>query len=74
MRHKWFLTLLVVFIGGHIPAAAQTSTPEIVLAQERSAPGAPMFRMLRLPSSVPFTVFQNHGESATRFSLLFAEP
>jgi len=71
--HKRFILLLGVFLGSHMPAAAQTPAPQIVPAQERIAPIITMVRTV--PASLlaaSFLLPENPGKSAAHFSFLFA--
>jgi hypothetical protein len=69
--HKRFILLLGLFLGSHVPAAAQTPTPRIALARE---PVAPIITMLLTPSAPwPSTLLSpDPGKSSAHFSLMFA--
>jgi hypothetical protein len=69
--HKRFILLLGVFLGSHVPTAAQTPAPQIVPAQERVAP-ITMVRTVPAPllaSSFPLS--ESPGKSAAHFTYLF---
>jgi hypothetical protein len=71
--HKRFILLLGMFLGSHVPTAAQTPTPQIVLAHERIAPIMPMVRTVSPPLlAVSFQLPGGAGKSAAHFSYLFA--
>src|ERR1700730_12291416 len=73
LMHKRFILLFGLFLGSHVPAAAQTPAQRFVLAQEHVAP---MVALLpTVPTPLPATSFllpQSPGKSNARFSLLFA--
>jgi hypothetical protein len=70
--HKRFILLLGVFLGSHVPTAAQTSAPQIVTAQERIAPIMTMVRTVSAPLlATAFLPPEGPGESSAHFSYLF---
>jgi hypothetical protein len=71
--HKRFILLLGMFLGSHVPTAAQTPAPQIVPAQERIAPIMTMVRTVPAPFlAVSFQLPEGSGKSAVHFSYLFA--
>jgi hypothetical protein len=71
--HKGFILLLGMVLGSHVSAAAQTSAPLIVLAQEHIAPVMTMLRRVSTPlPAASFVLSQEPRESNAHFSLLFA--
>ena len=69
--HKRFIMLLGVFLGSHLPTAAQTPFPRIVPAQVRVAPIV-MVRTVPAPFLFPsFPLSESPGKSVAHFSYLF---
>jgi len=72
MTYKPFILLLGIFLGSHHPAVAQTSTPQIVLAQHI----APMISILpTAPTALPafsFLLLRDPAKSSPHFSRQFA--
>jgi hypothetical protein len=71
--HKRFIVLLGVLLGGHVPAVAQTSAQQIVLAREPLAPIKTMLRTVSTPSPAgSFLLSQGLSKSPADFSSVFA--
>jgi hypothetical protein len=68
--HKRFILLLGVFLGSHVLTAAQTPGPQIVAAQDRTAPFIAVVPAPLLAAS--FLLPQNPGQTTAHFSYLFA--
>jgi hypothetical protein len=71
MTYKPFILLLGVFLGSHRPAVAQTSTPQIILAQHV----APLISILpTVSTALPFSfpLFQHRAKFNPHFSRQFA--
>src|SRR5215470_15562145 len=71
VMYKRFILLLGLFLGTHIPTAAQTPAPQIVPAREQVASITTTVRMV--PAAVlaaPFLLFENPAQSAAHFSSL----
>ena len=73
VMYKRFIVLLVIFLGSHVPAVAQTPSPQIVLEQEHPAPTRSMFRVVSTPlPAASFLLHLDRGDSPVQFNLLFA--
>ena len=71
--HKRFILLLGMFLGSHVPTAAQTPAPQIVPAQDRIAPIMTVVPTVPAPLlAASFLLPENPGKSAAHFSYLFA--
>jgi len=71
--HKRFILLLGMFLGSHVPTAAQTSASQIVPVQERIAPTMTVVSTIPAPLlAVSFQLPEGPGKSAAHFSYLFA--
>ena len=71
--HKRLILLLGMFLGSHVPTAAQTPAPPIVAAQEHVAPVRMMLRTASTPlPTASFLWSQDPGKSPAHFSLLLA--
>ena len=71
--HKRFILLLGVFLGSHVPTAAQTPVPQIALAQEHVAPIITMHPTVSSFFPVAsFSLSQDSGKSNAHFNPLFA--
>ncbi len=71
--HKRFILLLGLFLGSHVPAAAQTPAPRIVLAQEHVAPIITMLPTVSTPLlAASFLLSQDPGKPNAHFSFMFA--
>ncbi len=69
VMHKRLILLLVVFLGSHVPTAAQTPAPQIVQAHARFAPIMTMVRTVPAPYLAPsFPLSENPGKSDFHFS------
>jgi hypothetical protein len=67
--HKRFILLLGVFLGSHVPTAAQTPTPQVIPAQEWVAPIVTMVRTVPTAFLFPFlSLSDSPGKSAAHFS------
>ncbi len=72
MTYKRFIVLLGIFLCSHVPAAAQTPAPRIVLARERVEPTMTMRRTASPPLPADsFLLSQDPGKSPAHFSRLF---
>jgi hypothetical protein len=70
VTYKRFIVLLGIILGSHA-AAAQTSGPRIVVAQERVVPTTAMIRTVTIPSlTTPPVLNVDLGKFPARFSLL----
>jgi len=70
--YKPFVALLGMLLGSHAPAAAQTPTPQLVLAQERVAPTMTMLPTVATALPAGSTVLsQDTGKSPAHFNRLF---
>jgi hypothetical protein len=73
--YKRFIMLLGIFLGSHVPAAAQTPSAQIVLAQDHVVPIITILRAVSTPLlTASFHLYQEPGNSPAHFSLLFAVP
>jgi hypothetical protein len=71
--HKRFVLVIGVFLGSHVPAAAQTPAPRIVRAQEHVAPTITVLPAASTPSSAAsFLLSRDPGNFDAHFSLMFA--
>jgi hypothetical protein len=71
--HKWFILLLGVFLGSHVPTAAQTRAPQFVRAQEQVAPIMSMVRTV--PASLlaaSFPLSEDPGKPTVYFRYMSA--
>jgi len=71
VMYKRFILLVGLFLGTHIPTAAQTPAPQIVPAREQVASITTTVRTV--PAAVlaaPFLLFENPAQSAAHFSYL----
>jgi hypothetical protein len=71
MMRKRFIMLLGIFLGSFVPGAAQTPTPQIVLAQERVVPNITMFRKVSIPLLPSSFLLSAPGKSPAYFSYIF---
>lgn len=70
---KRFVLLLGLFLGSHVPVAAQTPAPGIVLSQEHVAPIITMLPTVSTHSPAhSFLLSQNPEKSNDHFRLIFA--
>jgi len=70
--HKRFILLLGMFLGSHVPAAAQTPAPQIIPAQELVAPIVSMVRTVPAPFLfLSFPLSESPGHSTAHFRYLF---
>jgi hypothetical protein len=73
VMHKRFILLLGMFLGAHVPTAAQTPALQIIRSQEHVAPIITMLPTVSTPlPAASFLPFPDPGKSAANFSLLFA--
>jgi hypothetical protein len=73
VTYKRFIVLLGIFLGSHVPALAQTPSPQIVLEQERLTPTLTTFRAVSTPlPAASFLLYRDHGSTPVHFSLQFA--
>ncbi len=71
--HKRLILLLGMFLGSRVPAAAQTSAPQFVAAQEHVAPVMTMLRTVSAPlPTASFRRSQDPGKSPAHFSIPLA--
>jgi hypothetical protein len=72
--HKRFILLLGVFLGSHVPMAAQSPAPQSTQAQDRIAPISTIVPTLPAPLlAAPFLLLdENPAKSAAHFRYLFA--
>jgi hypothetical protein len=71
--HKRFILLLGVFLGSHMPAAAQTPPLQIVPTQERVVQIMTTVHTVPAPLlAASFLLSENPARSAAHFSYLFA--
>jgi hypothetical protein len=71
--YRRFILLLGMFLGSYVPMVGQTPAPQIVLAQEHTAPVMTTLRTASIPlPTASFLRSQDPGESLAHFSLLFA--
>src|SRR5882672_5293165 len=72
--YKPFVALLGMLLGSHAPAAAQTSAPQLVLAQERAASTMAMLPRVWTSTALPAgatLISQDTGKSPVQFNRLF---
>ena len=73
VMHKRFILLLSLFLGSHVPAAAQTPASRIVLVQEHAAPLITVLPAVSTASlAASFPLSRDTGNFDTHFSLKFA--
>lgn len=73
LMHKRLILLLGMFLGSHVPTAAQTPAPQIVAAREQVGPVMMMLRTASTPlPAASFLRSQDPGKSPAHFSLLLA--
>lgn len=71
--YKRFIVLLGMCLGSHVPAAAQTAAPQMVLAQERAVPTMTMLRTVSAPSpTTSLPLHQDPVQSPARLGHLAA--
>ena len=70
--YKRFILLLGVFLSSHVPAAGQTTAPQIVLAHEHVAPALAILPTLSTPfPATSFLLSRDAGKSNNHVRLLF---
>jgi hypothetical protein len=70
--HKYFLLLAGMILTGRVPAAGQTSAPQIVAAREQIVPIMTVVGTLPAPLLAAFLTPKNPGKSAAHSDYLFA--
>jgi hypothetical protein len=71
--YKRHIVLLGIFLGSQMPAAAQTSAPQLVLAQSQVAPIITVLRTVSAPLPAASSLLhQSSGRPLVHFNHLFA--
>jgi hypothetical protein len=72
VMRKPFILLLGLFLGSHVPTAAQTPAPWTVPAQEHVAPTITILPSVSIPLPAPPFLSQGPEKSNAHFSRMFA--